>query len=141
MSHGRSGPICPVVAVVREATAQAAPSEPSEPGLRPGTRTSDSGAEWNSQRSRHQIHSSRQPAQVMTGQRSRVLTPQRRHLRGTISSNELGILARELLAAELADFGLEDDDPLLERADSRREHVKLEVLFVDAVVDGEDVTV
>jgi len=43
-TDSRPGASCPVVTVVREATAQAAPLERSEPGLCPGTRTSDNGA-------------------------------------------------------------------------------------------------
>ena len=71
----------------------------------------------------------------------RVMRPQPRHLRGVISSNWLGILVREFFAPELADLRFKDDDSLLERPDSLFKQTDLEVLFVDAIVDGEDIAV
>ena len=84
-TDSRPGAFCPVITVVREATAQAAPLEPSEPGLRPGTRTSDNGAASQRKGWRHQKQSSRQPRNVRTAARSRVSLPQRRHFRRGIS--------------------------------------------------------
>jgi hypothetical protein len=71
----------------------------------------------------------------------RVSRPQPRHLRGSISSNDVGILAPELFAPELADLRFEDDDSLLQRPDSLFKQTDLKVLFVDAIVDGEDIAV
>ena len=84
-TESRAGAICSVVTVVRDATAQATPSESSELGRCPRPRTSDGGAYSQRNGCRHQKHSSRQPANVSTAHRSRVRLPQRRHFRIGIS--------------------------------------------------------